>query len=332
MKKTLRIAGICLAALLLLVVGIVAWTLYTDSGARSVLSMARGWLPPGMTIGEVRGRLGGTLQVTNFHYRDPAIGLDLRVDSAALEVSPFALLANRLHVRRALVEGVVAETFPATAPPAPAPSIERDPWRAPLGMRFDDVQLSRGEWRRSDAAPVVVTRAAAAGSWIGTEIEATRLDIEGPDGAVNLTARLGSRAPMLQQLQGSFRWQAGERQWAGKLGASSARETLEIDAALDMPVKVHLGARVEPAPARDGKKAWRAHLAVDRFDPHPLITTEAFDSVALLLDAEGNPGDLALRGGVSDLELLLYGRPPLGEIKRFGDESLVDVWHQIYKF
>jgi translocation and assembly module TamB len=281
---------------MLLVAGIGAWALYTDSGARSVLAMARGWLPPGMTIGEVRGRVGGTLYVTDFHYRDPAIGMDLRVESAALEVSPFALLANRLHVGRASVEGVVVEFFPATAPPAPAPPIERNPWRAPLGMRFDDVQLLRGQWRRPGAAPVLFTRAAIAGSWIGTEIEATKLVIEGPDGAVNLTARLGSRAPILRHLQASFRWQAGEHQWEGKLGASSAREALEIDAALDLPVKVHFGGRVEPAPARDGKKAWLAHLAVDRFDPHPLITTEAFDSVALVLDAEGNPGDLALQG------------------------------------
>ena len=296
MKKKLRIAGICLAALLVLIAGIGVWALHTESGARSALAIARGWLPPGMTIGEVRGSVGGTLYVKNFHYRDPSIGMDLRVESAALEVSPIALLANRLHVKRAQVEGVLLEFFPATAPATPAPVVKRDPWQAPLGMRFDEVRLLRGEWRRADAPPFIVTRADIAGSWIGTDIEATQLDLEGPDGAVNLTARLGSGAPVLQQLQGSFHWQVGENQWAGKLAATGAREALAIDASLELPVKIHLSSNLAAVPAREDKKAWRVHLAVDPFDPHPLISTEAFDSVALELDAEGDSENLALQG------------------------------------
>lgn len=37
-------------------------------------------------------------------------------------------------------------------------------------------------------------------------------------------------------------------------------------------------------------------------------------------------GDLAVRGSVSDIELLLYGRPPIGPVDRFGDESVLEVW------
>jgi uncharacterized protein (TIGR03083 family) len=43
-------------------------------------------------------------------------------------------------------------------------------------------------------------------------------------------------------------------------------------------------------------------------------------------------GDLALRGAVSDLELLLYDRPPIGEVERFGDESVLDAWYRVFKF
>jgi uncharacterized protein (TIGR03083 family) len=43
-------------------------------------------------------------------------------------------------------------------------------------------------------------------------------------------------------------------------------------------------------------------------------------------------GDLALRASVSDLELLLYRRPPLGEVQRFGDESLLDLWYELFRF
>jgi uncharacterized protein (TIGR03083 family) len=43
-------------------------------------------------------------------------------------------------------------------------------------------------------------------------------------------------------------------------------------------------------------------------------------------------GDLALRGAVSDLALLLYQRPPLGEVQRFGDESVLDLWYREFTF
>jgi uncharacterized protein (TIGR03083 family) len=43
-------------------------------------------------------------------------------------------------------------------------------------------------------------------------------------------------------------------------------------------------------------------------------------------------GDLALKGAVSDLELLLYGRPPVGEVERFGDEAVLDAWYRVFKF
>ena len=37
-------------------------------------------------------------------------------------------------------------------------------------------------------------------------------------------------------------------------------------------------------------------MSIDRFDPHPLIETTAFDTVALELDADGDLSNLALRG------------------------------------
>ena len=43
-------------------------------------------------------------------------------------------------------------------------------------------------------------------------------------------------------------------------------------------------------------------------------------------------GDLAIRGAVSDLELLLYNRPPIGEVERFGDDAVLDTWYRVFKF
>jgi len=52
----------------------------------------------------------------------------------------------------------------------------------------------------------------------------------------------------------------------------------------------------------------------------------------LRVTPEHAKGDLALRGAVSDLELLLYGRPPLAEVDRLGDATVLDAWYQVFTF
>ena len=44
------------------------------------------------------------------------------------------------------------------------------------------------------------------------------------------------------------------------------------------------------------------------------------------------PGDLILSGDVSDLELLLFQRPPLGSIDRGGDLTVLDAWYREFTF
>ncbi len=47
---------------------------------------------------------------------------------------------------------------------------------------------------------------------------------------------------------------------------------------------------------------------------------------------EHGKGDLALRGAVSDLELVLYSRPPIGDLEQFGDSAVLDVWRRAFTF
>jgi uncharacterized protein (TIGR03083 family) len=58
-----------------------------------------------------------------------------------------------------------------------------------------------------------------------------------------------------------------------------------------------------------------------RLEPDRLVATR-----------EHAKGDLALRASASDLELLLYGRPPLGPVQRFGDEAILDLWYRTFRF
>ncbi len=71
------------------------------------------------------------------------------------------------------------------------------------------------------------------------------------------------------------------------------------------------------------------HLHATDRDAEWTITL-APDGVAV--DRRHVKGDLALRAAVSDLELVLYQRPPLGPVDRFGDDSALDAWAQVFTF
>ncbi len=67
--------------------------------------------------------------------------------------------------------------------------------------------------------------------------------------------------------------------------------------------------------------------------------TDRDDEWLLTLDPDGlraahrhAKADLALRGAVSDLELLLYQRPTLGDVERLGDESVLAAWQRVFTF
>jgi len=44
------------------------------------------------------------------------------------------------------------------------------------------------------------------------------------------------------------------------------------------------------------------------------------------------PGDLTLSGRVSDLELVLYGRPAIDHVERVGDPTVLDAWYRAFRF
>jgi uncharacterized protein (TIGR03083 family) len=52
----------------------------------------------------------------------------------------------------------------------------------------------------------------------------------------------------------------------------------------------------------------------------------------LEITREHAKGDLALKGAVSDLELVLYDRPPIEEVERFGDDGALGAWYRVFKF
>lgn len=110
---------------------------------------------------------------------------------------------------------------------------------------------------------------------------------------------------------------------AEPVGAAVAADGIE-----EIFVLLHRGGP-DGAPGTHGA-GQTMHLHGTDFEPAEWLLTLAPDGVQV--ERVHAKGDLALRGSVSDLEMLLYQRPPVGEVTRFGDESVLDVFHGEFTF
>jgi uncharacterized protein (TIGR03083 family) len=87
---------------------------------------------------------------------------------------------------------------------------------------------------------------------------------------------------------------------------------------------------VANAPDRVGRGGGETlHLHGTDRDDEWLLTLAGSE---LQVERRHAKGDLALRGAVCDLELLLYQRPPLGEVERIGEAAVLDAWYRFFTF
>jgi len=97
--KWLKRIAIGVAALLVLALAFVAWLLWTEGGARFAVARAQATLAGKLTIGAVHGAIVGPLRLEDVRYRDPASGVDARVQRASVEAALLPLWSRTLHVR-----------------------------------------------------------------------------------------------------------------------------------------------------------------------------------------------------------------------------------------
>jgi uncharacterized protein (TIGR03083 family) len=71
------------------------------------------------------------------------------------------------------------------------------------------------------------------------------------------------------------------------------------------------------------------HLHATDLDAEWLLT---FGSDGIDVRREHAKGDAAIRGAVSDLELLLYGRPTLAPVEHHGDDRPLQLFRRIFQF
>jgi uncharacterized protein (TIGR03083 family) len=231
-------------------------------------------------------------------------------------------------------------------------AVERETAALAAALRAGDMDAqvpTCPEWKLADLAHHV---GGVAGFWThalceGTGRAKTPFDEHPPDGAAaewfeqvagHLVAELRAAPPETEVRT----WVPGD-QTAAFVGRRMAHEMAVHR--FDAQSAVGAPAPIESALAADGIEeifvmvdAWpdagrgtgeTLHLHGADRDDEWLI---AMNPDGLDVCHEHAKGDLALRGNVGDLELVLYDRPPLGTVERFGNESVLDAWHRVFKF
>jgi hypothetical protein len=113
--------------------------------------------------------------------------------------------------------------------------------------------------------------------------------------------------------------------------ARSATSPIEADLAEDGIEEIFVvidgfAARGESAGRGDGER-----LSLEPTDRAARWLVQ-LTTAGLRVNPDDPGSDLALRGTASDLELLLYHRPTIGDVERVGDEGALDAWYRAFHF
>src|SRR3954464_6000158 len=90
-----------IAAVLVLLCGVVLWTLNTQSGTRWAVALASKLTHQALQVREVDGTIAGPLTLHDVRFVDAKSGMDVRVAFAQVNVALRELLHTTLHVSNA---------------------------------------------------------------------------------------------------------------------------------------------------------------------------------------------------------------------------------------
>ncbi|HEX7012614.1 MAG TPA: translocation/assembly module TamB domain-containing protein [Steroidobacteraceae bacterium] len=300
--KWLKWTALVLVALVLLLAGVTAWLLGTQSGARRAAAIASNVLAEKLHIGAVEGTLSGPLTLTNLRYRDPEVGVDVRAERILLDLALTDLVRWLLHVEQAQLSGVQVDLSEPTRA-APEPSEGEKPFmlEAPIDVVVDSFTARDIRVRRDETQIFDVTRAVFAGHWRGTDLAVERLDLRSSQGEVQFAGRVSQSNLFAGEGSGRFRWQVGERTFAGGLRTEARDENASLTLSLTSPAT----ARLEVFLNQTGERPWRFALDVPRFDPRErLLPDSSLSSLAAKLEGNGS-----LERGTVSGDLLVNDEP-----------------------
>jgi translocation and assembly module TamB len=181
--KIISVAAIALVALLpVTLTAALFWVIGTESGTQFAWRHARSFVPTGVEIDALEGRLTGPLEARGLKISNDAFQLE--IDKIDLQWLPLQLLHRVLDIDHIAVEGVrytQLEVIPPQPKEESAPTNLPEEIVLPLGVRLGEVSLRDFEFRsQPDNAPFVIISATLSASVNEQEVDISSLKIESP--------------------------------------------------------------------------------------------------------------------------------------------------------
>ncbi len=275
-------AALTLLTAIVAVIGATVWIINTESGTRWVFRTAAHLLDDALQAREVAGTLAGPLVLTELKYADPAGSQTFTVQHITLDLELHELLSKTLHVRDLDVRGVRVTLGPPPQEPEPSQPFSLQP---PLDIELDRLQLADAAIYRDGQTLLQIDAAAAAGAWTGAGVNLRQLDVRSPQGEAHLQATIAGQEVYAGEAQGRFRWQAGERTYAGTLQAQARQELATLHARLTAPLSANLQLDLQQRESTP----WTLAVEVPAFDPSKeLMPDSSLRNLAASLHGSGD--------------------------------------------
>jgi translocation and assembly module TamB len=185
LKLTAIWTGGALAALLLPVVGLVAWLLFTNSGARWIAGTVTQRFAPQVKYGDLQGTIAGRLQVSDFRFEDGPKKAKIRIARMSVDPTLSMLFSRELRIERATVAGLVF-----TLPEQPEEKEDEPLWiEPPLEVSVRDFALEDARVFDGEKQLLHLKQLGIAAHWSREAIVVERLELLPGDIEGSLAAR-----------------------------------------------------------------------------------------------------------------------------------------------
>src|SRR5262245_11506550 len=309
-RRIAKWTALSLGVLVIAIAALSTWMITSVSGTRWILARADSALGDKLAIGSTDGTIAGPLELRDLRYRDPTVGIDVRIARVDVDVVMADLLRRTAHVRTLTVSGLNVALGEQTEPKPPEESrpFSLEP---PIDMVLDSLDVERARIER-DAAPLLeITRAQFAGRWTDAVLAIQTLALDSPQGRVRLAGRLDNGRNRIGNAAGEFRWRLGERSVAGTLKALGKDKVTTLAVNLSAPVNATLDVKL----LTEETLPWNFTLKVPRFDPRDeLLPDTRVTSLALALNGGGTlergtvSGEVSVDDGVMHVDPLGFVR------------------------
>src|SRR5688572_9610020 len=135
-RGVLTVVVVALLALAGAIGGAAGWLFYTESGLRWLSERAIGFAGEGLTLDGVSGTLARGARISSIRYAGDDI--EIRIEDAALSVSPLSVLALEPHLRGLAAREVAVLTKPGEPRGKPPDSLE-----LPVDFEVSDGYIGR---------------------------------------------------------------------------------------------------------------------------------------------------------------------------------------------